>query len=155
MLVTPVSVADKPMADATTISKTVFFAAPRETVWSFLTDKDKLATWFHPSDANLEEGKPYTLHRIAEDGTKVPQIYGQVLEMDAPNRLVTTFCIAPFGEKSTTVTWVLEEAAGGTRLHLTHEGVADAAGEATGRMLLSLDAGWDEHFASLRKSVAA
>jgi len=150
MLMTPLST-----ADATTIFKTVFFAASRETVWSFLTDKDKLATWFHPSDADLEEGKPYTLHRVAEDGTKVPQIYGHVLEMDAPNRLVTTFCIQPFGEKSTTVTWVLEEAAGGTRLNLTHEGVADAAGEATGHMLLSLDSGWDEHFASLRKTVAA
>jgi uncharacterized protein YndB with AHSA1/START domain len=144
-----------PMKDATIITKTVFFAASRETVWSFLTNKDKLATWFHHSDADLEEGKPYTLHRVTEDGTKVPQIYGQVLEMEAPNRLVTTFCIEPFGKKTTTVTWVLEEAAGGTRLHLTHEGVADAAGEATGRLLLSLDAGWDEHFASLRKSVAA
>jgi len=30
------------MSDST-IVKTVFFTAPRETVWSFLTDKDKLA----------------------------------------------------------------------------------------------------------------
>lgn len=149
MLMTPISV-----ADATTISKTVFFAASRETVWSFLTEKDKLATWFHQSDADLEEGKPYSLYRIDEDGAKIPQIYGQVLEMDTPNRLVTTFCIEPFGEKATTVTWVLEEAAGGTRLHLTHEGVAEAAGPITGRMLLALDKGWDEHFAKLRPSIA-
>jgi uncharacterized protein YndB with AHSA1/START domain len=143
------------MDDATTISKTVFFAASRETVWSFLTEKDKLGTWFHQSDADLEPGKPYSLYRIDENGTKIPQIYGEVLEMDAPNRLVTTFCVEPFGENTTTVTWILEEAAGGTRLHLTHEGVADAAGQATGRMLLALDKGWDEHFSSLRRSVAA
>lgn len=142
------------MTDPTTITKTVFFNASRETVWSFLTDKDKLATWFHPSDTDLTLGEKYALHRIGDDGTKVPLIYGEVLEMEAPRRLVTTFCIEPFGDKSTTVTWELEEAAGGTRLRLTHEGVADAAGEATGHMLVSLDAGWDEHFASLRKSVA-
>lgn len=149
MLMTPIST-----ADATTISKTVFFKASRETVWSFLTDKDKLGTWFHPADANLALGEKYSLYRTDESGAKIPLIYGEVLEMDAPNRLVTTFCIEPFGENSTTVTWVLEEAAGGTRLHLTHEGVANAAGEAAGRMLLSLDAGWDEHFARLRTSVA-
>ncbi|MBO6676151.1 MAG: SRPBCC domain-containing protein [Rhizobiales bacterium] len=148
----------KPMNDGTDtsiITKTVFFAASRETVWSFLTDKSKLGTWFHLSDADLALGENYTLYRIDDAGNKVPQIYGEVLEMDAPNRLVTTFCIEPFGDKSTTVTWVLEEAAGGTRLHLTHEGVREAAGEITGRMLLALDAGWDEHFASLRKAVAA
>lgn len=150
MLMTPVS-----MADATTITKTVFFKASRETVWSFLTDKNKLATWFHPAEDDLKLGEPYALYRVDESGTKIPQIHGEVLEMDAPNRLVTTFCIEPFGDNKTTVTWVLEEAAGGTRLYLTHEGVADAAGAATGRMLLALDAGWDEHFVSLRASVAA
>jgi uncharacterized protein YndB with AHSA1/START domain len=142
-------------SDATIITKTVFFAASRQTVWSFLTDKTKLGAWFHLSDADLTLGEKYTLYRIDESGNKIPQIYGEVLEMDAPNRLVTTFCIEPFGDKSTTVTWVLEEAAGGTRLHLTHEGVAEAAGEMTGRMLLALDAGWDQHFVSLREAVAA
>lgn len=149
MLMTPIS-----MDDATIITKTAFFNASRETVWSFLTDKNKLGTWFHKSDADLQEGKPYSLYRIDEDGAKIQQIYGQVLEMDAPNRLVTTFCIEPFGEKATTVTWVLEEAGGGTRLHLTHEGVAEAAGPITGRMLLALDKGWEDHFAKLRPSVA-
>lgn len=148
MLMTPIA-----MDDATIITKTAFFNASRETVWSFLTDKDKLGTWFHKSDADLQQGKPYSLYRIDETGAKIPLIYGNVLEMDAPNRLVTTFCIEPFGENATTVTWVLEAAAGGTRLHLTHAGVADAAGAITGAMLLSLDKGWDEHFAKLRTSV--
>ena len=30
------------------ITKTVFLKAPRDTVWAFLTEKDKLARWFHP-----------------------------------------------------------------------------------------------------------
>ncbi len=153
MLTTPMTT-ERTATDPTVITKTVFFNASRETVWSFLTDKTKLGTWFHLSDADLTLGEKYSLYRIDENGTKIPQIYGEVLEMDAPGRLVTTFCIEPFGDRSTTVTWELEEAAGGTRLHLTHEGVADAAGEATGRMLLALDAGWDEHFARLRESVA-
>ena len=38
----------------------VFQAA---TVWSFLTEKDKLAQWFHSPESDLEEGKEYTLAR--------------------------------------------------------------------------------------------
>ena len=54
----------------------------------------------------------------------------------------------------TTVSWTLEEAAGGTRVTLVHEGVGEAAGEAALGLLTALDKGWDEHFLKLRSLVA-
>lgn len=142
------------MTDTTTITKTAFFNTSRDTVWSFLTNKDKLAKWFHPAKADLAFGEEYALIRRTDDGATVPLIWGRVLEMDEPERLVYTFVIDPFDGAETTVTWVLEEAAGGTRLSLTHEGVAEAARSATMGLLMSLDHGWDEHLDRLRKTVS-
>lgn len=142
------------MSNATTISKTVFFNASRETVWSFLTDKDRLGEWYHPAENNLEAGKDYALYKLADDGAKVRQIRGRVIELDPPFKLVTTFVIAPFGDNETTVTWILEEAAGGTRLSLTHEGIAEATGPAAIQLLMALDRGWDEHLGDLRNATS-
>ena len=122
----------------TSITKTAFFNVPRETVWSYLTDKDKLAEWYYPAMADLAPGDDYCLYAL-----------------EAPSKLVTSFVIAPFGSNSTTVTWLLEEAAGGTRLHLSHEGIAEASGDAAMQLLMALDDGWDKHIAALRASVNA
>jgi len=70
--------------------------------------------------------------------------------MNAPSKLVTTFVIEPFNGNETTVTWILDEAAGGTRLLLTHEGIAEATGEAAMHLLTALDNGWDRHLSDLR-----
>ena len=40
----------------TTITKTIYIAASRETVWAYLTDKDKLGEWFHPAGDDLAVG---------------------------------------------------------------------------------------------------
>ena len=133
-----------------TITKTVFFSASRDTVWSYLTDKDKLGEWFHPARANLVAGEDYELYGQAE-GAKC---WGTVLEADAPGRLVYTFTFGPLDSKPTTVTWTLEESCGGTRLTLLHEGIAEAAGDAALGLLTALDAGWDAHFVRLREANA-
>lgn len=141
------------MTNVTTITKTVFFNASPETVWLFLTDKDKLGEWYHPAENDLEIGKDYALYRLADDGAKVRQIWGRVVEMSAPCKLVTTFIIDPFEGNETTITWILEKAAGGTRLSLTHEGIAEATGSAAMHLLMALDNGWDKHLGDLRESV--
>lgn len=41
----------------TTIQKSLFLKASRETVWAYLTEKDKLGEWFHPADRDLAEGQ--------------------------------------------------------------------------------------------------
>lgn len=126
------------------IVKTLFINAAREIVWDYLVDKDKLAKWFHPGQAALENGKPYNLLNDAGE----PLLGGEVLEMDPPSRLVYTFTHTWLGGKITTVTWELSEAYGGTRVLLTHAGF-DAADDPMA-MLLSHDNGWEEHFGRLR-----
>lgn len=136
------------------LKKSLFLNASRETVWEFLTDKDKLGAWYHPAEHHLEEGKDYKLYRIADDGAKVPQIWGSVLKMEAPSLLITSFEIDPFEGRPTTVTWELVEVAGGTLLSLQHDGILEAAADAANHMLQALDQGWDAHFITFRKAAA-
>ncbi|MFD2205545.1 SRPBCC family protein [Kiloniella antarctica] len=137
-----------------TINKTVFFNATRETVWAYLTEKDKLGMWFHPPKKNLTEGEAYELMRTYDDGQKKKVCWGTVLEMNPHEKMVWTFTVSPLNGSLTTVTWTLEEVLCGTRLTLKHEGIEAAAGEAAMGMLTALDAGWDEHFDNWRKAIA-
>lgn len=134
----------------TTITKTCFFAASPETVWSFLTEKDKLAQWFHPAISDLAVGEDYALVKKDEDGNEVKICWGHVLEMDKPSTLVYTFTVGPLNGAMTKVTWMLEAIQDGTRLTLKHEGVSKAAGDAAIGLLMALDKGWDEHLDSMR-----
>lgn len=138
----------------TTITKSIFIKASRETVWSFITDAEKLAEWFHPAAANLEEGKPYALLGDASD-PESKMCWGDVLKLDKPSSLVYTFSLKPMGEAVTTVSWTLEEAAGGTRLTLVHEGMGEATEDSGFGFLYAIDAGWDKHFEKLRTVAAA
>jgi len=133
---------------ATTITKTIFLNAPREVVWSFLTQKDKLARWFHPAEEDLQEGRDYTLLDQKNGMSRI--CWGNVLEMRPFASLVYTFTVQPLNGAMTTVRWTLEDAAGRTRLTLRHEGIEQAAGEAAFMMLSALDTGWDVHFGRLR-----
>ncbi|NOX70964.1 MAG: SRPBCC domain-containing protein [Gammaproteobacteria bacterium] len=51
-----------------------------------------------------------------------------------------------------TVTWLLQEVPGGTRLTLQHEGIEAAAGDMALPLLMALDVGWDAHLGRLRES---
>ncbi len=133
-----------------TITKTAFFATKRETVWAYLTEADKLGEWFHPAESDLTTDSDYALIATADDGSVNKIIWGKVLIWNPPTTLQYTFEIAPFGGISTTVTWDLEEAHGGTMLSLTHEGIGELGDAALG-LLMALDDGWDEHIGSLRK----
>lgn len=143
----------KGLAPADSIVKTVFFKASQETVWAFLTESEKLAQWFHRTDADLETGRDYALLIDRDDGSADKICWGKVLEMVPPSRLVYSFTFKGLKDVVTTVTWTLEEALGGTRLTLLHEGIAAAGPEALG-FISSLDAGWDEHFSKLRPTIA-
>jgi len=138
-----------------TLIKTYIFATSLETVWSFLTEKDKLATWFHPATSDFVEGEDYALIREDENGAQISQCWGTVLKMDKPNSLVCSFTVEPLNGALTTVTWTLEEIQDGTKLTLRHEGIEEAAGEAAIRLLLALDKGWDKHVDQLRDLLMA
>lgn len=138
--------------NSTTINKSLFLNAPRETVWAYLTDKGKLGDWFHAADADLTEGKPYALLGDASDGDS-KLCWGDVLSAKKPSLLSYTFTIKPMGGAITNVNWTLEDAAGGTRISLTHEGIGEAGGDAALGLLMALDAGWDKHFTKLRSEI--
>jgi len=140
---------------ATTINKSIFLAASRETVWEYLTNKDKLGQWFHPAAENLTEGKPYVLLKDASDAeSKI--CWGDVISAKKPESLKYTFTIGgPMGDNITTVNWTLEDAAGGTRVTMVHEGISEAVGDAALGLIMALDKGWDEHFSKLRDQAAA
>lgn len=137
------------MTSEATISKTVFLAAPRTTVWAFLTDKDLLAAWFHPATADLTLDQDFVLMHMPDDGEPVRQCWGRVLEMEPPVKLKYTFTIKPLKGVMTTVTWHLDEVLGGTKLTLVHEGIGEIRDAALG-LLVALDAGWDRHLGNLR-----
>ena len=71
----------------TTLSKTVFFAAQPDTVWEFLTNKEKLGLWYHPAKKNLADGEDYALLSKSDDGTVKTLIWGRVVEMTPPSKL--------------------------------------------------------------------
>ncbi len=137
--------------------KTVMLQASPERVFEFLTKCDLLATWFHKADADLIAGKPYAL--MSDDHPDKKLCWGEVLEMKAPERVVYTFTHDHLQGHPSTVTFVLEPCAGGTKLTLTHEGlVREGQGDgpqAAMDMLGAHDEGWDEHTARLRKAVMA
>lgn len=136
-----------------TIVKSAFLAASRETVWAFLTEAEKLGLWFHPAEQDLAAGEAYTLINKVDDGTTSKMCWGEVLEMDASTTLIYTFSIRPLGGAMTAVTWGLEECHGGTKLTLKHEGISEAAGEAAMGLPQALDKGWDGHIRSMREAI--
>ena len=137
-----------------TIIKTVILKARPEVVWSYLVEKDKIAQWFNGPTEDLHVGEAYeALHE--QDGKMVPKMWGRVLSAEKPVRLVYTMQIGPFGDAETTITFELNPVAGGTRLQVTHEGIAEASGEMALGMLTGLDHGWDVHLQSLREVTGA
>ena len=132
-----------------TISKSAFFATTPKTVWAYLTEADKLGEWFHPAEDDLAVDSNYALIVKNDDGESNRIIWGKVLIWDPTTTLQYTFEIAPFAGVSTTVTWHLEVAHGGTKLNLTHEGVGEL-GDASLDLLMALDDGWDDHIGCLR-----
>lgn len=137
------------------MTKTIFLPTTPEVVWSFLTEQEKLAQWFHPSNGTLIEGEDYELLETMDDGSTRKVCWGNVVSMDKPHSMEWTFTVKPLNGATTTIRWTLEASVGGTRLTLSHEGIKDAAGEAALGLLLALDEGWDKHFMSLRTTVSS
>lgn len=134
----------------TTINKSIYLAASKESVWGFLTEIDKVKIWFHRYDTDLAEGREYKIFG-QESGDQLG--FGTVLKAKPHDLLEYTFAIGPMQGATSTVRWTLEEAAGGTRLNLEHSGLSDDA-DAFG-LILALDKGWDEHLGRMRDPAAA
>ncbi len=132
----------------TTIRKCIYLQASREVVWDYLTQPDKLATWFHAPKTPLSAGKKLEMFG-ADSGDKL--IWGDVLVARAPEYLEYTFTVGPMGDAVSTVKWTLDSVAGGTRLSLEHIGLPQGV-DAFG-LTLALDKGWDDHITRMRSHI--
>ena len=129
----------------TTIRKSIYLNATPEQVWSYLTDPEKLALWFHKPTAPLEQGNGLKMYG-AESGNLL--IWGTVNVARRPEYLEYTFTIEAMGDAVSLVKWTLDAVAAGTRLSLEHTGLPQGV-DAFG-LTLSLDNGWDEHIGRMR-----
>lgn len=129
----------------TTLSKTIYLAAPRAKVWDYLTQPEHLAKWFHAPKEPLQEGRKLEMFGT-ESGDLL--IWGMVTKAQKPDLLEYTFTVKPMGDAVSTVKWTLTDVPGGTQLSLVHDGLPQGA-EAFG-LTLAMDKGWDEHLMRMR-----
>ena len=134
----------------TTIRKSIYLAASKASVWAFLTEVDKVRTWFHRYDADLAQGRDYKIFG-QDSGDELG--HGTVIRADPHDLLEYTFSIGPMQGAVSTVKWTLEAVTGGTRLDLEHSGLSDTAEGFA--LVLALDKGWDDHLGRMRDPVAA
>jgi uncharacterized protein YndB with AHSA1/START domain len=110
-----------------TIRKEVFLPHPPEDVWVALTDPQALAEWLIPNNFQPVVGRKFRFHVDPMPGPYTRGSECEVMEIDAPHRLVYTWaCLRKDQTKSgplTTLTWTLTPEAGGTRLVLAHTGL--------------------------------
>ena len=132
-----------------TIVKTLFLKATPERVWSFLTDRKKLATWFHEGKEDLKAGGKYAVFSNSDGKEGESMCYGDVTVFDPFTKLAHTFSHDYLGGVETLCEWELVETEEGTILTLRHSGFEKAA-EAFA-LAVDHDKGWDEHFIRLRR----
>jgi uncharacterized protein YndB with AHSA1/START domain len=96
----------------------IVYPHPPEKVWQALTDPAAITEWLMPNDFEPRVGHKFTFRTHPAPGFN-GIIDAEVLEINAPKRLVYTWCN---GKLKTRVTWTLQPTADGTRLILDHTG---------------------------------
>ncbi len=129
------------------IIKTIYLKATPEKVWKFLTEREKMARWFHETNRDLIKTGPFEYYRHDTDAKDRKLMWGDVLEVDPPTKLVHTFTHQWLEGVITTVTWELLSIEDGTQLTLTHEGIE------TYEELSGHDKGWDQHLTRIRNVI--
>ena len=107
------------------LERTIVIQAERETVFRFFTDNGRWASWW--GAGSTIDARPGGRVLIRNPGGI--EVSGEVVEIDAPERLVFTYGFnsgSPIPPGSSLVTIRLEEAGTNTRVHLSHD-FAEAA----------------------------
>lgn len=121
-----------------------YIHATAQQVWDALTDPLATSRYWHGM-ANTSDWAPgSTWTHTKPDGTH--DIWGRVLESEPPHRLAFTFqpTAQPLDDPGSTVTYLIEEAEGVTRLTITHTGLPDPD------TLAGITRGWATVAASLK-----
>ena len=92
--------------------------APIETVWSELIETATPRPFFWNSRWDTADMSPGNAYRVVSSNGKVVAVVGEILEMEPPHRLVTTFRLTSLDDPPSKVTYTLEETEGGTRFTL-------------------------------------
>lgn len=144
-----------------TIERSVFLRAPRARVFRALTDPAELSAWFGVRfEGRVEPGARL---RMTTTSTEFPVTTFDVLveEVDPPRRLSWRWHPGmdqpgpgePWDDL-TRVTFTLEDAPGGTRLHLLETGFTAIALARRARVHAENVEGWDFQLAALERHVA-
>lgn len=123
---------------------TYIHASP-ERVWHALTDADLTAAfWGHSNVSDWQPGSRW--EHVRTDGSGIADTAGTVLEASPPERLVVTFEDAedPAGERTSTVTFLIEPYHDIVRVTVTHENLA------TPGDVEAVSAGWPAVLANLK-----
>jgi len=122
------------VADVTTgtIFASVEIAAPPERVFEALTKAEDVVKWWGSEDTYrttewsmpLTAGAPWKASGTGADGAPF-SVEGEIVEVDAPRKLVWTWRPAWDGGNTTTITYRLEPIEGGTRIVMRHDGFGD------------------------------
>jgi len=107
-------------------------------VWNAITKAEEISTWFLSADFKPEKGYQY---RFVSKDEHCSPIIGEIKEAN-PYKLVYTWIVEEV-PTTTTVSWVLETVAKGTKLTLEHSGISNYAGETAVAMFESFNGGWD------------
>jgi uncharacterized protein YndB with AHSA1/START domain len=102
-----------------------FYRHPPERVWQALTDRRALSIWMMNNDFEACLGHQFRFESCPLPGLKVT-IYCQVLEVEAPKRLVYSWKEHP-SDTASRVSWTLFPVEGGTQVRLQHQGTGAAA----------------------------
>jgi uncharacterized protein YndB with AHSA1/START domain/DNA-binding transcriptional ArsR family regulator len=112
------SVEKRPMSDPKHVYE-VYIAASPERVWQALTDSELTKQYYYGNTVESDWTPGSSLIYRNPDGTAA--IECEIVEADAPKRLVHTFFFPGTDEKPSRVTWQIEPRGAATLLILTHD----------------------------------
>jgi uncharacterized protein YndB with AHSA1/START domain len=126
----------------------VTVSATPEEVWRAITDPALTRGYYYGTDilSDWTVGAPWT----SRSGDEL-YLEGEILEIDAPRRLVQTFHVASTEEDAvndapSTVTWEVTPVGDATRVRVIHDGMGEATRSYT-------EGGWEHILAGLKTLV--
>jgi len=136
------------------ILATVGVAAPMDRVYRALASQDITAWWIRPGvfdtrewTGDMRAGGPWRASGMARGRSYT--LEGDFVELDPPRKLVHTWRLAGTSGPVTTVTYLLTEVDGGTRVTLRHTGFPP------GESSLNTCIGWETSFERLAEYLAS
>jgi uncharacterized protein YndB with AHSA1/START domain len=112
---------DKKLADRAIYK--VLIQAPIETVWSELVNTVSPRPFFWNSTWDTPALAPGNAYRMLSKDGRTVGVIGEILEMDPPRKLVTSFRLTALDDPASKVTYTLAETADGTEFCLITENI--------------------------------